>query len=136
MNRFCLCAALLLGLGFSAAAEDAPAEAPLQKGDAILVRIENMGGGLPEYREIVDSDGNIQMPFLGFLPVDGKLPAAVETEMAAAYAKANLSTAALVRVTFVRHFEPPPARQTLIRAEDPRRPVPAADTPAAPNPGP
>jgi protein involved in polysaccharide export with SLBB domain len=128
MNRFFLSAAfLLLCTSFPVAAEDAPeaAPAPLQKGDAILVRIENMGGGLPEYREIVDSDGNIEMPFLGFLSAEGKFPADIESEMATAYAKAKLATNASVQVTFVTHFDPPPARQTLIRSEDPRRPIPA-----------
>jgi protein involved in polysaccharide export with SLBB domain len=124
MNRFCLCAALLLlCVGFSAAAEAPSANAPLQKGDALLIRIENIGGGIPEYREIVDSDGRIELPFLGFLSADGKLPAAVEAEMVAAYAK--IATNAAVHLTVVTHFDPPPARATLIRSEDPRRPVPA-----------
>jgi protein involved in polysaccharide export with SLBB domain len=134
MKRFCLCAALLLGLGFSAAAADAPAHAPLRKGDALLIRIEGVGGGIPEYREIVDSDGNVEMPFLGFLSAVDKRPAELEAEMAKAYA--TLATGAVVHVTFITHFEPPPARQTLVRSEDPRRPVPAPGAPGPLNPGP
>ena len=130
MNRFRWCAILLLTAASNPVlAEEEPAPAPLQKGDALLVRIENLGGGLPEYREIVDSDGHIEVPFLGFLPVDGKLPDAVAAEMAEAYAKAKLASNAVIRITFVTHFEPPPARATLVRSQDPRRPVPV--TPAA-----
>ena len=113
-------------------AGDAAAEAaPLRKGDALLVRIEGLGGGLPEYREIVDSEGNIEVPFLGFLSADGKTPAAVETEMAASYAEARLATQANVRIAVVTHFDPPPERSVLIRSEDPRRPVPAPTAPPA-----
>ena len=113
-------------------AGDAAAEAaPLRKGDALLVRIEGLGGGLPEYREIVDRDGNIEVPFLGFLSADGKTPAAVEAEMAASYAEARLGTTAVVRITLVTHFDPPPERSVLIRSEDPRRPVPAPTAPPA-----
>lgn len=111
-------------------AGDATAEvAPLRKGDALLVRIEGLGGGLPEYREIVDREGNIEVPFLGFLSADGKTPAAVEAEMAASYAEARLATQANVRITLVTHFDPPPERSVLIRSEDPRRPVPAPTAP-------
>jgi len=134
-----LCATLFLCVGsstFAADDETTTNAAPLQKGDALLVRIENMGGGLPEYREIVDSDGNIEMPFLGFLAATGKLPADLSAEMAAAYAKANLSTNATVYITFVTHFDPPPARQTLIRSEATHRPGPAPGAPASPNPCP
>jgi protein involved in polysaccharide export with SLBB domain len=127
MSRFLFCIALLLCAASPlAAAEEAQPNAPLRQGDAILVHIEGVGGGLPEYREIVDSDGNIETPFLGFLSADGKFIADVESEMAAAYAKANLSTGAVVHITYVTHFDPPPARQTLLRSQDPRRPVSAA----------
>jgi protein involved in polysaccharide export with SLBB domain len=128
------CAALLLfcALARGVAAEDAANADILHKGDAILVRIENMGGGLPEYREIVDSEGQIELPFLGFLAAEGKLPAALEAEMAAAYATAQLSTNAIVHLTFITHFDPPPERKNLIRIQDPRRPVPAAETNATP----
>ena len=113
-------------------AGDAAAEAaPLRKGDALLVRIEGLGGGLPEYRELVDREGNIEVPFLGFLSADGKTPAAVEAEMAASYAEARLGTTAVVRITLVTHFDPPPERSVLIRSEDPRRPVPAPTAPPA-----
>jgi protein involved in polysaccharide export with SLBB domain len=128
MNRFCLCSAFLLCLGFSAAAQEPPLNAPLQKGDALLVRIEGLGGGLPEYREIVDSEGNIEIPFLGFLPAEGKLPAAVAADMTDAYTKAKLATNALVHITVVTHFDPPPARAALVRSQDPRRPVPAGES--------
>ena len=126
-----LCAAALSSRAESPAGEPAPAPVPLRKGDALLVRIEGLGGGLPEYREIVDRDGNIEVPFLGFLSADGKLPAAIEAEMAASYAEARLGTTAVVRITLVTHFDPPPERAVLIRSEDPRRPVPAPTTPPA-----
>ena len=133
-------AALVLGaalLGGSAAAQPPPpppAPATLSPGDAIFVRISGVGGGLPEYREIVDSDGRIELPYLGLLPAAGKSVAALETEMAAAYAEARLGTAPVVRITYVWHFEPAPDRANLHRAEDPRRPVPAAAPPPAPAP--
>ncbi len=106
--------------------------APLRKGDALLVRIDHLGGGMPEYREIVDSDGHIEIPFLGLLSADGKTPDAVAAEMAAAYAKARLSTNAAVHITFITHFEPPPPRSSLVRVQDPRRPVPAPPPPDLP----
>ena len=128
MSRFFPCLVLLLGAASPlVAAEEAQPNAPLRPGDAILVRIDGVGGGIPEYREIVDSDGNIEMPFLGFLSADGKVIAGVETEMAAAYAQAKLSTGAVVHIAFVTHFDPPPARQTLLRSQDPRRPVSAGE---------
>ena len=69
-------ALLLLGGGAAA-----PAQTPetLRKGDALLIRIDRVGGGIPEYREIVDSDGQIEMPFLGFLAAESQTIAAVET---------------------------------------------------------
>ena len=122
-----LAAAVLLLVALPLLAQDAPTNAPavLRKGDAILVRIEGLGGGLPEYREIVDRDGQIELPFLGMLAADGKTPAAVAAEMAAAYAAAHLATNAAVHLTFVTHFDPPPERATLVRSQDPRRPAPA-----------
>lgn len=105
---------------------------PLKKGDALLVRIEGFGGRLPEYREIVDSAGNIEVPFLGFLSADGKSIPALEAEMAAAYAKARLSSNAAVQVTYVTNFVPPPDRANLVRIEDPRRPVLATNMPPPP----
>lgn len=134
MNRFCLWTALFLGLGSPAFAADFPADAPLRKGDALLIRIEGVGGGIPEYREIVDSDGNVEMPFLGFLAAVDKRPTELAAEMAQAYAP--IATGVVVHVTFVTHFEPPPARQTLVRSEDPRRPVPAPGAPAPRIPAP
>lgn len=125
--------ALLLVLGIFAgsacAADDEAAPAPLRPGDALLVRIEGLGGGLPAYREIVDSDGRIELPFLDMIAAAGKTPAAVAAEMAAAYAQAGIATQAVVHIEYVTHFDPPPARATLHRAEDPRRPVPASNTP-------
>lgn len=106
----------------------------LQPGDALLVRIENLGGGLPEYREIVDAAGQIELPYLGMLAAAGKTLPALQTEMADAYATARLATNAAVQITLVTHFDPPPARETLIRSADPRHPVPAAD--AFPPPAP
>ena len=130
--------ALLLVLGIFAgsacAADDEAAPAPLRPGDALLVRIEGLGGGLPAYREIVDSDGQIELPFLGLIAAAGKTPDATAADMAAAYAQAELATQAVVRIEIVTHFEPPPARATLKRAEDPRQPVPAAGVPPAPVP--
>ena len=116
------------------AADDAPAAGPLRPGDALLVRIEGLGGNLPAYREIVDSDGQIELPFLGLIAAAGKTPDATAADMAAAYAQAELATQAVVRIEIVTHFEPPPARATLKRAEDPRQPVPAAGVPPAPGP--
>ncbi len=139
MNRFFLCAAVLLFLAPDLAhADDSSTQAstPLRKGDAILVRIEGLGGGLPEYREVIDSDGQIEVPFLGFLAADGKLATTVEADMADTYAKAHLATNAIVRITFVTHFDPAPARASLIRSRDPRRPVPAPGMPAPPAPNP
>ena len=104
---------------------EASVPAALQPGDALLIRIEGLGGGLPEYREIVDSDGRIELPYLGFLDVEGRTLPAVEAAMAAAYAESKLATNAAVRLTYVTHFDPPPQRANLIRAEDPRVPVPA-----------
>ena len=121
-------ALLLLSAPFAGAETNA---VPLLKGDAILVRIDGVGGGLPEYREIVDSQGNVEVPFLGLMAAAGKIPAALETEMAAAYATAGLSANASVRITLVTHFEPPPDREKLVRIQDPRRPAPAAEVPAA-----
>lgn len=119
-----LCAPPLLARAEEGTATNAPA---LRKGDALLVRIEGLGGGLPEYREIIDSEGRIELPFIGFFAADGKTPAALEAEMSAAYANARLATNAAVQITFVTHFEPPPERATLIRVQDPRRPAPAPD---------
>ena len=122
-----ICAALLLAAALPAWADDPPAEPqPLRKGDALLVDIGNLGGGLPAYREIVDSQGNIELPFLGFISADGKMPDAVAAEMAAAYATARLASNAAVRLTVITHFEPPPDRESLVRVQDPRRPAPAA----------
>ena len=127
-----ICALILCFVtGFSSRAESPPES--LRRGDALLIRIEGIGGGLPEYREIVDSNGQIELPFLGFHIAEGKSIPALEAEMAAAYSTANLSTTASVRVTYATHFEPPPARSTLVRVQDPRRPAPATNAfPAAP----
>lgn len=134
--RFFLCCAVALCAAprFVTAEEGAAAAVPasLNKGDALLIRIEGMGGGLPEYREIVDSDGNIDLPFLGFHLAEGKSIPSLEAEMAAAYVEANLATTASVRITYATHFEPPPDRANLVRAQDPRRPVPAQTIPSAP----
>ena len=108
-----------------------PAPATLSPGDAIFVRISGVGGGLPEYREIVDSDGRIELPYLGLLPAAGKSISVLETEMAAAYAEARLGTAPVVSITYGWPFDPAPDRANLTRAEDPRRPVPAAGVPPA-----
>ena len=130
----CLLAAALAGLPGRLSAADAPP--PLRKGDALLVRIDGLGDGLPEYREIVDSDGQIELPFLGMIAAEGKTPPGLAAEMAAAYAEARLSTNAAVSITFATHFDPPPHRSVLVRSQDPRRPVPADDLPAAPAPAP
>jgi protein involved in polysaccharide export with SLBB domain len=116
-----------------AAGQAAPnAPAVLTPGDALMVRISNLGGELPEYREIVDREGRIELPFLGFLAVAGQSLAAVEAEMAAAYARAKLSTNAVVRLEYVTHFDPPPDRANLVRIEDPRQPALAAPPPLVP----
>lgn len=131
---FLCCAIALCAASRSAPAEDpsSGASSALRKGDAVFVCIEGVGGGIPEYREIVDSDGNIELPFLGFHLAEGKSIPSLEAEMAAAYAAANLATTASVRVTYATHFEPPPDRANLVRAQDPRRPVPSQTIPSAP----
>ncbi len=107
--------------------------APISKGDAMLIRIENVGGGIPEYREIVDSDGDIKLPFLGMMSAVGKTKANLATEIAEAYLTARLSTNTAVQLRIVNHFDPPPDRDTLVRTQDPRRPTPIqSDTPLKP----
>lgn len=104
----------------------------LRKGDALLVRIQNVGGGIPEYREIVDSDGRIELPFIGFIRADGRALPEVAAEMAESYAAAFLASNADIQITWVTNFVPPPERKNLLRSQDPRQPVPAAPPPAAP----
>lgn len=129
MKTCCLFSAVLLLFtcaAHPARAQEPPAtNAPLAKGDALLVRIDGLGGGLPEYREIVDSDGNIELPFIGLIPAEGKWPTTVATQMAAAYSNAGISTSATVTISYVMHFPQPPARTNLVRIRDPRQPVPA-----------
>ena len=125
-------AAGLLSPGRSAAEEPAILPAALSPGDGLLVRIDNLGGGLPEYREIVDTDGQIELPYLGFIPAAGKSLDEVQLSMAQAYANAGLATNVVVHLTFITHFEPPPPRSKLVRIQDPRQPVSAAPAPAAP----
>lgn len=125
---FLLAAAFLLTSCLSAAAQDDPPPPDtLRPGDALFVRIENLGGRLPAYREIVDSDGDIELPFLGMMPAAGKSIPALEADMAAAYAAARLASNAAVQIRFITHFDPAPDRATLVRAESPRIPVPAPD---------
>ncbi|MDY0144503.1 MAG: polysaccharide biosynthesis/export family protein [Kiritimatiellia bacterium] len=100
-------------------------DAPLRPGDALLIRIDNFGGRLPAYREIIDRDGDIELPFLGMLAADGKTIPALQEEMAAAYAEARLASNATVTISYITHFDPPPDRATLVRTESPRIPVPA-----------
>ena len=124
---FLLAAAFLLTSCLPAAAQDDPPPPDtLRPGDALLVRIENLGGRLPAYREIVDSDGDIELPFLGMMPAAGKSIPALEADMAAAYAAARLASNAAVQIRFITHFDPAPDRATLVRAESPRIPVPAS----------
>lgn len=123
-----LTAVLLLTFSLSAAAQnDPPAPDILRPGDALFVRIDRLGGHLPAYREIVDSDGDIELPFLGMMPAAGKSIPALEADMAAAYATARLASNAAVQIRFITHFDPAPDRATLVRAESPRIPVPAPD---------
>jgi protein involved in polysaccharide export with SLBB domain len=82
-----------------------------------------MGGGIPEYREVVDSEGCIEIPFVGFLTAAGRTPADVADGMRTAYAAAGLASNAEIRLTYVTHFDPPPARTNLVRIQDPRQPV-------------
>ena len=107
----------------------AQSPAPLRPGDALLVRIENLGGGLPEYREVVDSEGRIELPYLGTIAAAGKTPAELAAEMANAYLSARLSSNAIAHLSFVTHCEPPPDRSNLVRSQDPRRPVPVGEVP-------
>lgn len=122
-------AALLAG---PAAAQPPPAPETLRPGDALYVSISGVGGGLPEYREVVDRDGQIELPYLGLIAAAGQSIPALESAMAAAYAEARLGTNPAVRIGYVRHFEPAPDRADLNRAEDPRRPVPVAGPPPVP----
>lgn len=134
-SRLFLCLFFLLGAAPRPAGAEDPRSAPpsvLRKGDAIYVHIEGIGGGLPEYREVVDSDGNVELPFLGFHSAEGKSIPNLEVEMAAAYADARLATNASVRITYAAHFDPPPDRTNLVCVQDPRRPAPAEAIPAAP----
>jgi protein involved in polysaccharide export with SLBB domain len=125
---FLLAAALLMPLCPPASAEeDPPPPDTLRPGDALLVRIENLGGHLPAYREIVDSEGDVELPFLGMMSAAGKSIPVLEADMAAAYATARLASNAAVRIRFITHFDPAPDRATLVRAESPRIPVPAPD---------
>ena len=111
-----------------------PPTAPetLRPGDALYVSISGVGGGLPEYREVVDRDGQIELPYLGLIAAAGQSIPALEAAMAAAYVEARLGTNPAVRIGYVWHFEPAPDRADLNRAEDPRRPVPVAGPPPVP----
>lgn len=125
---FLLAAAFLLTSCLPAAAQDDPPPPDtLRPGDALFVRIENLGGRLPAYREIVDSDGDIELPFLGMMSAAGKSIPSLEADMAAAYAAARLASNAAVRIRFITHFDPAPDRASLVRSESPRIPVPAPD---------
>ena len=124
-------AAGLLSPGRSAAEEPAILPAALSPGDGLLVRIDNLGGGLPEYREIVDTDGQIELPYLGFIPAAGKQLEELQHDMAQSYANSGLASNVRVHLTFITHFDPPPPRANLVRIQDPRQPVAA---PAAPVP--
>lgn len=101
---------------------------PLQKGDGILVRIADLGtGSLPAYREVVDDQGAIEVPYVGLLIVEGLTPRQSAEKMQTTYATAGFATQAQVEITYVTHFEPPPARESLRRNADPRQPTPAVD---------
>lgn len=123
--------ALLVATANSFAQTPAATNAPplLRKGDALVVRISGLRGNLPEYREIVDSNGQIELPFLGLLPANGKSIPQVESEMAAAYVAARLSSNVTASITYVAHFDPAPDRSQLVRI-DPRVPVPVDSLPA------
>ena len=109
---------------FAQSPADTTAPPVLRQGDALVVLITGLRGNLPEYREIVDRDGQIELPFLGLLPAAGKPIPQVESEMAAAYVAAHLSSNATATLTYVAHFDPAPDRSQLVRI-DPRVPVPA-----------
>lgn len=114
------------------AAEPVPIEAgPLQKGDALIIQIQGIGPiPLPAYREIVDSDGQIALPYLDqLLDAAGKTIPQIQTEMSAAYAAARISTHAQITITRVNHFPEPPARENLRRSSSPLRPVPVPAPP-------
>ncbi len=139
MNRtigLLLMTLLLFGAaGPRASAEnDSPPDHRLELGDALLIQIENVGGGLPAYREIVDSDGQIEVPYLGMLHAAGKSLATLQSDIATAYADSRLATDAAVHIRLVTHFEPPPNRETLIRSTPPRRPVRLDAIPPIPTP--
>ena len=133
-RAFWMWSALVAGLAVPA---PLPAEEPgilpaaLSPGDGLLVRIDNLGGGLPEYREIVDTDGQIELPYLGFIPAAGKQLEELQHDMAQSYANSGLASNVRVHLTFITHFDPPPPRANLVRIQDPRQPVAA---PAAPVP--
>ena len=129
-------AALFAGPAAAQPPPPPPAPETLRPGDALYVSIAGVGGGLPEYREVVDRDGQIELPYLGLITAAGQSIPALEAAMAAAYAEARLGTNPAVRISYVWHFEPAPNRADLNRAEDPRRPVPVAGPPPAPAPAP
>ncbi len=127
MKRRLTIGAALLALAAGAAAQSTPIAdpaAPLAKGDAVLISVEGVGQhGIPAFREIVDSDGNILLPFIGLLSATGQTPEALGDAIAAQYVEAQLASDARATVTPVLHFEPAPPRSSLVRSASPRRPV-------------
>jgi protein involved in polysaccharide export with SLBB domain len=110
--------------------QEVPSNAPLRKGDALLVHIEGIGNNsLPAYREVVDSAGHIELPFLSQIVAENKTPTALADEMAAAYAHAGIAEQARVTITYITHFDPAPNRSNLVRLQDPRRPAPLPPAP-------
>lgn len=126
---FLILASLLWGGSSAAQNPNRNPLAPLSKGDGLVIQIEHVGGSIPKYREVIDSDGNIKLPFLGLLSAVGKTTKRLSEEMAEAYATARLSTNASIQITVITSFSPPPDRETLVRGNDPRKPVPLEDTP-------
>lgn len=125
----------LIGWARGGSAAAVPVEdvnAPLTPGDAIVVEVEGVGQtGIPPFREIVDSDGNILLPFAGMLRATGLTPQQLADDIASRYAESGLASPGAVAATVepVMHFDPPPERALLRRAASPLRPVPVAPQP-------
>jgi len=127
MKRRLTILATFLAMALGAVAQSTPIAdptAPLSNGDALLIAVEGVGQhGIPAFREIVDSDGNILLPFIGLLPATGQTPEALGAAIAAQYVEAQLATDARATVTPVLHFDPAPPRSSLVRSASPLRPV-------------
>ncbi len=118
-------AVLILSAGMLSA-EQPSTNAVLRKGDALMVKLVGIANNpMPEYREIVDSDGCIELPYLNrYLSVEGLSRNEAASQMADAYRTAGISSNVTVQLTPIFHFEQAPERSSLVRAHGLRVPVP------------